>query len=334
MASLRYFLIVLMLILQPRVVLAQQEETPPGLKEEFRKGEVQYRLGNFLGALTHYQAALKIARRPALYFNIAHCYRQINEPERALFFYRLFLSSWRLKNSKRPRPPNYQEVRVHIKKLAAEVRIRKEEAVSARLMKRREKEQRQLAQEKRRREQSQRKSQVSARVEVKGIRVNGAKVLVDGVFRGQSPIKQPIEVVPGRRSVRVEAGGHLPWEEEIEVRAGELAVVQVSLKLQPHRSAFWLASTLTSLALAGGAEAMAIVFTMNANEHYQGTPPFEQDRNLAIVGHCLAGAFAALSITSLVLYIKSGRAEPESDLHRVGFLPLPGGGAAVGQFRF
>jgi hypothetical protein len=93
---------------------------------------------------------------------------------------------------------------------------------------------------------------------------------------------------------------------------------------------------ITSLALAAGAEAMAWYFFTEANKHYEGTDPFEEDKTMVTVGHGLAGGMAAVAVTSLVLYIMSGEVEqePAPTPAAAGLVPLPGGGVAVGTIRF
>jgi tetratricopeptide (TPR) repeat protein len=82
----------------------------------FDEAESQYRLGRFAEALTGYRAALELARRPNLLFNIAQCYRQLGDHPNALFYYELYLA-----DSRRARPgkpvPYEKEVRQHMARL-------------------------------------------------------------------------------------------------------------------------------------------------------------------------------------------------------------------------
>jgi len=82
----------------------------------FEQAETQYRLGNFDSALRAYQAALERRPDPSLVFNIAQCFRQLKNRERAVFYYRLFLSDWERANPGIT-PPNEAEVRQFIKEL-------------------------------------------------------------------------------------------------------------------------------------------------------------------------------------------------------------------------
>lgn len=109
-----------------------------------------------------------------------------------------------------------------------------------------------------------------------------------------------------------------------------------------QRSAAWLVSSIASAALAGGAAAAAVVFTKKADEHWRGTPPYKDDRNLALAGYIVAGTFAIWATTSLVLYLRSGkvgevgaeRRAAASQLTRAIVVPLAGGAMAATRWRF
>ncbi|PKN45951.1 MAG: hypothetical protein CVU59_07535 [Deltaproteobacteria bacterium HGW-Deltaproteobacteria-17] len=61
-------------------------------REHYEAAEKAYSLGRFEKALGHYLRSLEARDVPALYFNVAQCHRQLKRWERALFFYRRFLS--------------------------------------------------------------------------------------------------------------------------------------------------------------------------------------------------------------------------------------------------
>jgi len=157
-------------------------------------------------------------------------------------------------------------------------------------------------------------------------RPEGATVLVDGKAVGKSPIDVPVP--PGGHRVMVELKDRVPAVREVRAIVDEVTQVAVKLELTEEakqwvlegklkvededlprrkRSKLWLASTVTSTLLAAGAEAMAIAFYVKANQHFEGTPPFDDDRTLVVVGHAVAGGLAAVAVTSLVLYLRSGR---------------------------
>jgi tetratricopeptide (TPR) repeat protein len=61
-------------------------------RELFQKAEMSFNLGNFSEALADYQAAYQAKPLPAFLFNIAQCYRNMQNYERARFFYRRYLA--------------------------------------------------------------------------------------------------------------------------------------------------------------------------------------------------------------------------------------------------
>jgi tetratricopeptide (TPR) repeat protein len=65
----------------------------------FQKAELGFNLGKFEDALADYQAAYQAKPLPGFLFNIAQCYRNLTNYERARFFYRRYLKL-------EPRSPN------------------------------------------------------------------------------------------------------------------------------------------------------------------------------------------------------------------------------------
>jgi tetratricopeptide (TPR) repeat protein len=61
-------------------------------RAHFKKAERAFNLGKFAEALISYQAAFEAKPLPAFVFNIAQCHRNLDDPERALFFYRRYLA--------------------------------------------------------------------------------------------------------------------------------------------------------------------------------------------------------------------------------------------------
>ncbi len=59
----------------------------------FDIAEKYFRIGEFARALESYQKAFELSSLPELNFNIAQCHRQLKQWEKALFFYRRFLSA-------------------------------------------------------------------------------------------------------------------------------------------------------------------------------------------------------------------------------------------------
>ena len=60
-------------------------------KELYASGEADYNLGDFEAALSNFEKAYKLARVPAILFNIAQCHRQLKRFERAASAYRSFI---------------------------------------------------------------------------------------------------------------------------------------------------------------------------------------------------------------------------------------------------
>ncbi len=63
-------------------------------KTEFVNAQKAYDVGDFKVALAGYTEAYRLDPRPPFLFNIAQCHRQLNDPERAVFFYSRFLSHY------------------------------------------------------------------------------------------------------------------------------------------------------------------------------------------------------------------------------------------------
>jgi tetratricopeptide (TPR) repeat protein len=58
----------------------------------FQHAEMNFNLGKFSEALTDYQGAYEAKPLPGFLFNIAQCYRNLSNYERARFFYRRYLA--------------------------------------------------------------------------------------------------------------------------------------------------------------------------------------------------------------------------------------------------
>ena len=367
-------MLVVVLLLVPRPGRADDARQARAL---FEKGEVQYRLGKFKLALGHYQAALKLVRRPSIVYNIAQCYLQLGEHKKALFNYKLFLSDYARINPGAPQPPNHAEVQKLVKELTARVRLQqdaalareaaararaaealaREAAARAQEAEKQQLEKQRIEELKKLREAEERrlarleaailrlkKSTVPrrrpppkpGRIRVVGVTVASARVLVDGTPRAVVPIKEPIEVSAGWRRVEVKAQGFGTWSSRVHVPSKRTVNVVVTLQPAetPGHKKFWLVISITTLALAAGAEAMAIVYAGKANEHFQGTQPYDNDRTLCLVGHSVAGVMGAASVASFIAYLLSGTPK-EQPAATATVVPLPGGGAAAtGVFRF
>src|SRR5437868_1086989 len=81
------------------VAASEAQAAPPGgaasdkhARELFQRAEKSFDLGRFPEALADYQAAYEAKPLPAFLFNIAQCYRNMHNPERARFFFRRYLT--------------------------------------------------------------------------------------------------------------------------------------------------------------------------------------------------------------------------------------------------
>ncbi len=87
----------------------------------YKDGMKAYDLGDFAGALGLYSEAYKLTQLPGFLFNIAQCHRQLNDFERAAFFYGRFID-----NSK-PKASNVDLAT----QLLGEMKARQEQKVAA-----------------------------------------------------------------------------------------------------------------------------------------------------------------------------------------------------------
>jgi tetratricopeptide (TPR) repeat protein len=60
-------------------------------KVHFNKGMAAFELGKFQEALEEYEKAYGLLPLPGFLFNIGQCYRNLDQPEKAVFFFRLYL---------------------------------------------------------------------------------------------------------------------------------------------------------------------------------------------------------------------------------------------------
>lgn len=100
---LRYLLIFSLFVGQASQVLADNKKNAAKRsKEFFRQAEVHFRLGEFKEALKDYKEAYRIHPLPEFLFNIGQAHRHLKDCDRAVFFYRQFLTQ-RPKSSHRPK---------------------------------------------------------------------------------------------------------------------------------------------------------------------------------------------------------------------------------------
>jgi tetratricopeptide (TPR) repeat protein len=107
---------------EPDAAPAQSGNDEREARRLFQKAELSFNLGKFEEALADYQAAYQAKPLNGFLFNIAQCYRNLGNWERARFFYRRYLTL-------EPRSPN----RHRVEDLVAEMsdKIEKQQAQAA-----------------------------------------------------------------------------------------------------------------------------------------------------------------------------------------------------------
>jgi hypothetical protein len=104
-------------------------EGPPKQDEKearrlFQSAELSFNVGKFPEALADYQAAYEAKPLPGFLFNIAQCYRNMGDYERARFFFRRYLSL-------DPRTPNRRRVEALIDEMTRKLAEKPPAAPSA-----------------------------------------------------------------------------------------------------------------------------------------------------------------------------------------------------------
>jgi tetratricopeptide (TPR) repeat protein len=101
----------------PKAVTTPKPAEDPALAEAkalFGEAQGLYDLGRFDEALEVYSRAYEVKPLPAFLFNIAQCHRNLENWERAVFFFRRFLEA-------KPDTPNRAEVEALVVKLEAKL---------------------------------------------------------------------------------------------------------------------------------------------------------------------------------------------------------------------
>ena len=76
------------------VLLLSSAPNPPAqAKAEFDRGMRYYDLGEFSLALEHFRASYRAEPHPDLLFNMAQCYRNLGQDERAIFFFERYVEN-------------------------------------------------------------------------------------------------------------------------------------------------------------------------------------------------------------------------------------------------
>jgi hypothetical protein len=74
-----------------RAAAAEPQGKRAEAKVEFEKAQLHYRLGRFEDALQAYSRAYELFNAPALLFNIGQCHKNLQNHERAIFFFEGYL---------------------------------------------------------------------------------------------------------------------------------------------------------------------------------------------------------------------------------------------------
>lgn len=291
----------------------------------FRQAESAYRLGAYNQALEKFQGALELARRPSILLNIAQCHRHLGHADKALRFYRQYLSEW-----ERFRPgieaPYRTEVEGHIAKLTEQRREHGGAVVVGSAA---------GSGSEPGGPESIARAVEPAKLRLEGV-LAGAEVTINGELtqRAQGGAIR-LRLEPGEHLLVVSLSGYEPWQKELVLEPGENAHYLVPMtEAKPAGSTAWLVTGICTTTLAVAAEALAIVSTVLANDSFKGSKKFNSYKAMAITGHVLAGAFLVTSGISWYLYYRSTRQRPEQPRAAFGVVPRAGGFAAAVRLRF
>jgi tetratricopeptide (TPR) repeat protein len=90
---------------------AAQPVTPEeSARAHHEQGRLQLSLGRYETAISEFRKAYELRADPAFLFDIAEAYRSLGSPERAVFFYRRYLTI-------HPNPPNRPQVEAQIARI-------------------------------------------------------------------------------------------------------------------------------------------------------------------------------------------------------------------------
>lgn len=171
-------------------------------REKFSEGNLAYDLGEFDRALKAFSEAYRLKPLPAFLFNIAQCHRQLNNPSRASFFYRRYLSL------SQGEPANADVVRELVAEMDAKARVQEEQ--------RRERER--FARDR----ELQKAREQAALAEA---RANEAKLAANpSAAPEKNGASEALAMQVPDASVKTEAGASKPWTRRWYVWAGAGAV--------------------------------------------------------------------------------------------------------------
>jgi len=306
----------------------------PGAAEEsrarllFEIGKDRYKLAAYAGALANFHEALRLVPRASVLLMIAHCYRRLEIPDRALRYYREYLLA-----CERERPgqkaPYRAVVQEHIGALrqAMEV-VDRAEALMSRDPRAAVEALRASPNPKRSPRVELELALAHERLGEKALAARSIQLVIE--FWDRFVTAWEIDA-PGERAPEfLSAEAHLWRLRQMQRRILASPATRPGDVSDPPRvagrSTFWLASGISAAALTLGAEALAWTYFAWGENEYSNSPAFDHDRTLTIVGHVLAATMAVTSAVSFYLYYRSGRRTLE---RRAGMAVSPGRGGLL-----
>jgi tetratricopeptide (TPR) repeat protein len=290
-------------------------------KNHFVEGQTAYRLGQFRQALAQYEAALKLDPRPHFNFNIAQCYRNMGDHRKALFHYRLYLSSWE-QYKPGTAVPYGDEVLGHVKRL--ETRLAELERAGRGGAN----------------PDPTKTAGTLGQILIQGV-PQGAQVWINGALRGEGPLVAALELSSGDHELRVHASGYLPWRRRVRIESGKVHRQAIDLLPLPKRSTLWLGLSIATTALTAGFLGMGIGLNVQHNNQVRDTEEWVRSGHASVAGYVLGGILAAGSAVAWWLYVRSGQTMTSAvatELRAGSVLgvvvPTRGGAVAAGQMRF
>jgi tetratricopeptide (TPR) repeat protein len=98
-----------LMVLLAQAASAQAQPVTPeeSARAHHEQGRLQFSLGRYETAISEFRKAYELRADPSFLFDIAEAYRSLGAPDRAVFFYRRYLTT-------HPNPPNRPEVEAQI----------------------------------------------------------------------------------------------------------------------------------------------------------------------------------------------------------------------------
>ena len=265
----------------------ENAEATRAARDLFMQGMEHYEQHRFREAVRAFQMAAERVPSADLWFNIARAHEQLNEYGPAIEHYRRYLRD-------RVDPPDRERIETLI--LALE-----ERAEAAR--------------------QARREEPTTGTLRVNSNQ-DGAAVVVDQHELGNSPVDVPLTLQPGRHHLSVHREGYVPFEAEVDVRAGVATAAFADLQpatayrsTQGGRLFTWIVGGLAVASLGAStyfaiqAEGSRADAADNAIADPAGSRALYQDAlDSASASDWLLGGAIALAVGAAVLYFIEGRA--------------------------